>query len=286
MIFVYLAIMIVSSWLVFTKAGRPGWASIIPIYNTYTLLKVASKPGWLLIGLFVPLVDLIIWILIYNGLAKNFGRGVGFTVGLIFLPFIFLPILALGSAEYIGTAKVQRTRPVVQRAHRRLVWWVSGIVVACCVIGLVIGFALTFSGTTGAQIGDMVWVDYTGTFDNGSIFDSSVNESFGHVAPLNFSIGAGQMIPGFEQAVIGMIVNESKTVHIPSEDAYGPKYFEVLLSELPADVQIGESLTNNILEVIVINISETTATLENTHPLAGENLTFSITLVQIGNSSK
>jgi len=83
-----------------------------------------------------------------------------------------------------------------------------------------------------------------------------------------------------------MIVNESKTVHIPSEDAYGPKYFEVLLSELPADVQIGESLTNNILEVIVINISETTATLENTHPLAGENLTFSITLVQIGNSSK
>ena len=157
------------------------------------------------------------------------------------------------------------------------------------IVGAVVIVAVSvwaFSGTTGAQIGDMVWVDYTGTFDNGSIFDSSVNESFGHVAPLNFSIGAGQMIPGFEQAVIGMIVNESKTVHIPSEDAYGPKYFEVLLSELPADVQIGESLTNNILEVIVINISETTATLENTHPLAGENLTFSITLVQIGNSSK
>lgn len=157
------------------------------------------------------------------------------------------------------------------------------------IVGAVVIVAVSvwaFSGTTGAQIGDMVWVDYTGTFDNGSIFDSSVNESFGHVAPLNFSIGAGQMIPGFEQAVIGMIVNESKTVHIPSEDAYGPKYFEVLLSELPSDVQIGESLTNNILEVIVINISETTATLENTHPLAGENLTFSITLVQIGNSSK
>lgn len=157
------------------------------------------------------------------------------------------------------------------------------------IVGAVVIVAVSvwaFSGTTGAQIGDMVWVDYTGTFDNGSIFDSSVNESFGHVAPLNFSIGAGQMIPGFEQAVIGMIVNESKTVHIPSEDAYGPKYFEVLLSELPSDVQIGESLTNNILEVIVINISETTATLENTHPLAGENLTFTITLVQIGNSSK
>jgi len=157
------------------------------------------------------------------------------------------------------------------------------------IVGAVVIVAVSvwaFSGTTGAQIGDMVWVDYTGTFDNGSIFDSSVNESFGHVAPLNFSIGAGQMIPGFEQAVIGMIVNESKTVHIPSEDAYGPKYFEVLLSELPSDVQIGESLTNNILEVIVINISETTATLENTHPLAGENLTFSITLVQIGNSSQ
>lgn len=157
------------------------------------------------------------------------------------------------------------------------------------IVGAVVIVAVSvwaFSGTTGAQIGDMVWVDYTGTFDNGSIFDSSTNESFGHVAPLNFSIGTGQMIPGFEQAVIGMIVNESKTVHIPSKDAYGPKYFEVPLSELPSDVQIGESLTNNILEVIVINISETTATLENTHPLAGENLTFTITLVQIGNSSK
>jgi peptidylprolyl isomerase len=157
------------------------------------------------------------------------------------------------------------------------------IVLAAVIIAVLVW---TFSGTTGAQIGDMVWVDYTGTFDNGSIFDSSTNESFGHVQPLNFSIGAGQMIPGFEQAVIGMIVNESKTVHIPAEEAYGPKYFEVPLSELPTDLQVGESLTNNILDVIVINISETTATLENTHPLAGENLTFSITLVQIGNSSQ
>src|SRR4030042_3101542 len=85
------------------------------------------------------------------------------------------------------------------------------IVVAAVIIAVLVW---PFSGTAGAQIGDMVWVDYTGTFDNGSIFDSSVNESFGHVQPLNFSIGAGQMIPGFENAVIGMIVNESKIVHI------------------------------------------------------------------------
>jgi peptidylprolyl isomerase len=101
------------------------------------------------------------------------------------------------------------------------------------------------------------------------------------------------MIPGFENAVIGMVVNESKTVHILAEDAYGPKYFEIPLSQLPEDLQIGESLyrqneDGSITEVTVVNISESSATLENANPLAGENLTFNITLIQIqiGNSSK
>ena len=164
------------------------------------------------------------------------------------------------------------------------------IVVAVVIIAVVV-WSLSGSGTTGAQIGDMVWVDYTGTFDNSSIFDSSTNESFGHVEPLEFTIGAGQMIPGFENAVIGMMVNESKIVHILAEDAYGPKYFEIPLSELPADLEVGESLyrqneDGSITDVTVVNISESSATLENAHPLAGENLTFSITLVQIGNTSQ
>lgn len=141
--FAVLALMVVSNWLVFTKAGRPGWAAIIPIYNTYILLKIAGKPGWWLIGLFVPLVDLIIWILIYDGLAKNFGRGVGFTIGLIFLPFIFLPILAFGSAEYVGKAKEiksQQEGGKAGRPARRLPLYaiVAFIVVAIVAIVVVV----------------------------------------------------------------------------------------------------------------------------------------------------
>jgi hypothetical protein len=91
---------IVCLWKIFAKAGQPGWAAVIPIYNTYVLLKVASKPGWWLILFFVPLVNLVIMILADIGLAKNFGPGAGFAVGLILLPIIFLPILAFGSATY------------------------------------------------------------------------------------------------------------------------------------------------------------------------------------------
>ena len=141
-------------------------------------------------------------------------------------------------------------------------------------------------GTAVAQVGDTVRVDYTGTLDDGTIFDSSTNESFGHVEPLEFTIGQGQLIPGFEQSVIGLTVGASETVTIPAEEAYGQKYFEVDLSELPENVQVGESLYKQneygaITEVTVINISESSATLENTHPLAGEDLTFEITLVEI-----
>lgn len=87
-------------WIVFTKAGRPGWACLIPIYNTYVMLKIAGKPGWWLVLMFVPLVNIIVAILMIVGLATNFGKGVGFAVGLILLPFIFYPILAFGSAVY------------------------------------------------------------------------------------------------------------------------------------------------------------------------------------------
>jgi peptidylprolyl isomerase len=149
-----------------------------------------------------------------------------------------------------------------------------------------------FSGTTGAQIGDTVRVDYTGTFDNGSIFDSSVNESFGHVEPLEFTIGAGEMIPGFEQAVIGMMVNESKTVHIPMEEAYGPYYEELIMtlnwSQFPEgfETDIGAEIPlqnayNQTVWATVINVSEAGVTVDANHPLAGEDLNFNITLVEI-----
>ena len=91
---------ITAMWKVFTKAGKPGWAVLIPFYNFYILLKIAGKPGWWLILLFIPIVNIIISIIAAIGIATNFGKGVGFAIGLFLLPFIFYPILAFGSAEY------------------------------------------------------------------------------------------------------------------------------------------------------------------------------------------
>lgn len=102
---IYLAaivLIVVALWKIFSKAGQPGWASIIPFYNTYVLLLIAGKPGWWLILMFIPFVNIIIDILMSVGLAQSFGKGTGFAIGLIFLPFIFLPILAFGDAQYQG----------------------------------------------------------------------------------------------------------------------------------------------------------------------------------------
>jgi hypothetical protein len=102
---VYLALIIVgvvSMWKVFTKAGRPGWAAIIPIYNLVVLMGIAGKPGWWVLLMFIPVVNLIILILTYVALAESFGKGGGFAVGLILLGIVFFPILAFGSAEYRG----------------------------------------------------------------------------------------------------------------------------------------------------------------------------------------
>lgn len=102
---IYLAFVIVTIaavWKVFTKAGQPGWAVLIPIYNAYILLKVAGKPGWWLLLLFIPIVSIVVGIMVVVSVAANFGKGIGFAVGLILLPMIFYPILAFGNAEYGG----------------------------------------------------------------------------------------------------------------------------------------------------------------------------------------
>ena len=95
-------LMIVAMWKVFVKAGWPGWAVLIPIYNTYVFLKIAGKPGWWLIWFFIPLLNLIFGIIATVAFAQNFGKGVGFAVGLILLPIIFFPILAFGEAQYVS----------------------------------------------------------------------------------------------------------------------------------------------------------------------------------------
>jgi Family of unknown function (DUF5684) len=97
-------LMIAACWKIFTKAGQPGWAAIIPIYNWYMLCKIVGRPGWWVILLFIPFINFIIGIILCIDLAKSFGKGVGFGIGLILLGVIFFPILGFGSAQYQGPA--------------------------------------------------------------------------------------------------------------------------------------------------------------------------------------
>jgi len=107
----FVILMIAALWKVFSKAGHPGWVAIIPIVNTYFLIKVAGRPGWWLILMFIPLVNFIIWIILCIDVAKNFGKGTGFGIGLLFLPFIFFLILGFGSAQYQGQGAVVSQPP-------------------------------------------------------------------------------------------------------------------------------------------------------------------------------
>ena len=138
-----------------------------------------------------------------------------------------------------------------------------------------------------AQENDTVTVNYTGKLDDGTVFDSSIGKE-----PLQFTIGAGQMIPGFEKAVTGMKAGESKTVTIPSEEAYG-SYREELVQEvnrdeLPPDMEPevgmilqGSMMNGQVAIFTVTDVSETTVTLDANHPLADQDLTFEIELLEI-----
>jgi peptidylprolyl isomerase len=139
-----------------------------------------------------------------------------------------------------------------------------------------------------AKYGDTVKVHYTGKLDDGTIFDSSI-----HRDPLQFTIGDGHIIPGFEQAVVGMHPGESRTTVIPADEAYGPYHEEMVLiidrNLLPADMkptigmQLQMSQANGQRVVVMItDVSESSVTLDANHPLAGEDLTFDIQLIEIG----
>ncbi len=93
-------LMIVSMWKIFVKAGQPGWASIIPIYNTIVWLQMINKPLWWIVLLFIPFVNIILFIMMYHELSKAFGKGVGYTIGMLLFSYIFFPMLAFGSAVY------------------------------------------------------------------------------------------------------------------------------------------------------------------------------------------
>jgi hypothetical protein len=87
-------------WKIYVKAGKPGWAAIIPIYNILVQLEIVGRPWWYLLLMFVPVVNIVIAIMIIFDLAKVFGKSTGFGFGLLFLSFIFIPILAFGDAQY------------------------------------------------------------------------------------------------------------------------------------------------------------------------------------------
>ena len=95
---------IVAYWMIFQKAGKPGWAAIIPIYNIIVLCEIVGRPAWWFILLLIPFVNIVILIILAVDLSKSFGKGVGFAVGIIFLSYIFILILAFGSAAYVGPA--------------------------------------------------------------------------------------------------------------------------------------------------------------------------------------
>lgn len=138
-----------------------------------------------------------------------------------------------------------------------------------------------------AATGDTVKVHYTGTLDDGTVFDSSVEKE-----PLQFIIGGGQLIPDFEKAVIGMEAGESKTFHVTSGDAYGPHQKEMVVvvdrEDVPENIdpQPGQRLQirrqdGSAFVVLVTDVSENDITLDGNHPLAGKDLNFEIQLIEI-----
>jgi hypothetical protein len=102
---------IASMWRIFTKAGKPGWASIIPIYNAIVILQIIGRPIWFILFAFIPLANLILAVVICLDLARSFGKSALFGVGIMLLSIIFLPMLAFGDARYLGPANKPAAAP-------------------------------------------------------------------------------------------------------------------------------------------------------------------------------
>lgn len=104
-VLVIAVISLVGMWKIFVKAGKPGWGAIIPFYNTYCLFEMSFGTGWLFLLTFVPCVNAVILIIMWIKLAQAFGKGAAFGVGILFFPFIFLPMLGFGAAQFEGPSK-------------------------------------------------------------------------------------------------------------------------------------------------------------------------------------
>ena len=138
-----------------------------------------------------------------------------------------------------------------------------------------------------AKHGDTVRVHYTGTFDDGTVFDSSAERE-----PLQFTIGSGQVIPGFDNAVLDMVVGAKKKVNIPADQAYGPRSEELVAEigrdRLPADleIEVGQQLQVGLADggqtvVLIVDLNDETVTLDANHTMAGMDLNFELELIEI-----
>ena len=99
---IILALTFIGYWKIFVKAGQPGWGGIIPIYNQYVLSKITFGTGWLFLLLLIPFVNIIYVVVLAYKLSQAFGHGIGYAIGLIFLPFVFYLILGFDDSEYLG----------------------------------------------------------------------------------------------------------------------------------------------------------------------------------------
>ena len=176
-------------------------------------------------------------------------------------------------------------KEAVAARKKMQVWY--GILAGAGVVIIAIIMIIAFNPFV-AKNGDTVSVYYTGTLDNGTVFDTNENAT-----PLIFTLGEGRVIAGFDEAVAGMSVNESKTVRIPSEKAYG-SYNSSLIhvvnrSVFPANITpvagqyyaIKSTTDGTVSYTKIINVTSSTITFDENHELAGENLTFSVRLVAI-----
>jgi peptidylprolyl isomerase len=138
-----------------------------------------------------------------------------------------------------------------------------------------------------AQAGSTVLVHYTGTFDDGTVFDSSAERD-----PLEVTIGTGMVIPGFDRALVDMEPGQKKTVNIPVDDAYGPRIDDLVAEigrdRIPSDIplEIGQQLQLSLADggeaiVLIVDLTDTTVTLDANHPMAGLDLNFELEMIEI-----
>jgi peptidylprolyl isomerase len=184
--------------------------------------------------------------------------------------------------------KSEKVKGKQAKAAVKKSYMMYGIILVIGVI-LIAGVAyFVLSNHTVAKTGDTVGVYYTGTFDNGTVFDSNANKTL-----LEFTLGSGQMIQGFDEAVTGMAIGEEKTVTIPFEKAYGPYYPDLVVTVNRTanlsitDPYVGQQLTvtnpstGAVNTVRVVNVTPATITVDANYILAGQNLTFTIKLATI-----